>query len=77
MPWRGPAGARMGLLTTPITHSPVDPECSRRLPTRRSFESPSICSKRYNYPSIRAVFASTRIIMGTVRCEWSIASKAR
>jgi Asp-tRNA(Asn)/Glu-tRNA(Gln) amidotransferase A subunit family amidase len=62
-----PKGLRIGLLTTPITHSPVDPECSRA-----AADAAKLCeSLGHHVQEVqlpidpREFFASTRIIMGT------------
>jgi Asp-tRNA(Asn)/Glu-tRNA(Gln) amidotransferase A subunit family amidase len=63
---KAPKGLRIGLIGTPITHSPVDPEC------RRAVENAAkLCEElRHHVSEIQLpvdpqeFFASTRIIMG-------------
>lgn len=61
-----PKALRVGLITTPITHSPVDPECSRA-----AADAAKVCEDLGHHVQEialpidpREFFASTRIIMG-------------
>lgn len=64
---RTPRALRIGLISTPLTHSPVDPECSRA-----AADAAKLCEnlghrvQEIQLPvDPREFFASTRIIMGT------------
>ena len=64
---RTPRALRIGLISTPLTHSPVDPECSRA-----AVDAAKLCEnlghrvQEIQLPvDPREFFASTRIIMGT------------
>ena len=64
---RVPKGLRIGLIVTPLTHSPVDPEC-----VEATANAARLCEKLGHHVQEitlpvdpRDFFASTRIIMGT------------
>lgn len=63
---RAPKGLRIGLIGTPLTHSPVDPECVRATAdTARLCESLGHQVQEISLPvDPGEFFASTRIIMG-------------
>ena len=59
-------GLRIGLISTPLTHSPVDPEVSRPPPMPLWLcESGARCAGDQLAGRPREFFASTRIIMGS------------
>lgn len=64
---RPPGSLRIGLISTPITHSPIDPECSKAAANAAKLcESLGHHVEPVQLPvDPREFFASTRVIMGT------------